>query len=118
MCKDVSERASGSSESGEGQKKLPEAAQFDTYESFVCDITIGEEQPEALIFEVDLANESEPADDNWLGDSGSSHHIKSTRDGMIDVKPCPQETKIRQVQGVVNVEEWGTVLLEVDGAYG
>ena len=41
-----------------------------------------------------------------------------TRDGMIDVKPCPLGTKIRQVQGVVNVKEWGTVLLEVDGAHG
>ena len=37
---------------------------------------------------------------------------------MIDVKLCPARTKIRQVQGVVNVQEWGTVLLEVDGANG
>ena len=113
MCKAASERASGS---GDGHKKQPEAAQFDTYESFMCQVTIGEEFSEAMIVEVGLAGESEPPDDKWLGDSGSSHHIKSTQHGMVDVKPCPAGTKIRQVQGVVNVKEWGTVLLEVEGA--
>ena len=115
LCKSASERASGS---GEQRKKQPEAAQFDSFESFMCDVTIGVEHPEVMIVEVDLAGETDQQEGKWLGDSGSSHHIKSTRDGMVDVKPCPAGTKIRQVQGVVNVEEWGTVLLEVDGANG
>ena len=37
---------------------------------------------------------------------------------MVDVKPCPAGTRIRQVQGVVNVRDLGTVLVEVDGANG
>ena len=37
---------------------------------------------------------------------------------MVNVGPCPPGTRIRQVQGFVNVEEWGTVLLEVDGEHG
>ena len=68
--------------------------------------------------EVDLAGESQHADEEWLGDTGNSHHIKSTSEGMIDVGPCPPGTRIRQVQGVVDVAEWGTVLIEVDGADG
>ena len=60
----------------------------------------------------------EAPDDMWLGDTGSSHHIKSTRAGMVDVEPCPPGTRIRQVQGFVNVEKWGSVLLEVDGERG
>ena len=120
VCNAASERASErANESNEDRhKRQPEAAQFDTYESFVCDVIIGEQLPEAMILEVGLAGELKNQDDKWLGDSGSSHHIKSTRAGMIDVKPCPPGTRIRQVQGVVNVQEWGTVLLEVDGANG
>ena len=38
------------------QRKQPEAGQFDDYESFVCEVIIGE--PEAMIVEVDLAGES------------------------------------------------------------
>ena len=34
---------------------------------------------------------------------------------MFNVEPCPPGTKIRQVQGFVDLKEWGTVLLEVDG---
>ena len=82
----------------------------------MCEVTISE--PEAMIVEVGLASESKRQNDKWLGDSGSSHHIKSTRSGMIDVKLCPAGTRIRQVQGPMNVKEWGTVLLEVDDASG
>ena len=114
MCNDASERASGSTKGGDA-KKYPEASQFDTYESFACEVTIGEEQPEGMIVEVGLVGESELPDDKWLGDSGSSHHIKSTRDGMFNVEPCPPGTRIRQVQGFLDVQEWGTVLLEGDG---
>ena len=46
------------------------------------------------------------------------NNIKATREGMVDVTKCPPGTKIRQVQGDVNVDEWGTVLLEVDAAEG
>ena len=66
----------------------------------------------------DIVGEAERHVDKWLGDTGSSHHIKSTQEGMIEVRKCPPGTKIRQVQGVVKVVEWGTVLLEVDGADG
>ena len=37
---------------------------------------------------------------------------------MVNVEPCPSGTRIRQVQGFVDVQEWGTVLLEVDGEDG
>ena len=118
MCKTASDRASGSgSGSGtNGQRKQPEADEFDDYESFVCEVIIGE--VEAMIVEVDLAGKSDNQDEKWLGDSGSSHHIKSSPAEMVDVKPCPAGTRIRQVQGVINVKDWGTVLLEVDGANG
>ena len=56
MCKSASERASGS---GEQRKKQPEAAQFDSFESFMCDVTIGVEQQEVMIVEVDLAGEAD-----------------------------------------------------------
>lgn len=117
MCKDANERA-GASSNGAETKKQPEASQFETYESFFCEVLMGEQQPEALIVEVNLAGESQFEDGEWLGDTGSSHHIKSTRDGMIDVQPCPPGTRIRQVQGEVDVAEWGTLLIEVDGAEG
>ena len=77
MCKGASDGASESG-GGDGTKKQPEAAQFDDYESFVYEVTIEEL-------------------DKWLGDTGSSHHIKSTRDGMINVENFPRETRIRQV---------------------
>ena len=67
---------------------------------------------------VDIVGEEEHKIDTWLGDTGSSHHIKSTREGLINDEKCPPGTKIRQVQGVVEVQEWGTVLLEVDGDNG
>ena len=117
MCKASSDRASGSG-GGEGSKRQPEAAQFDSFDSYMCEVTIGEELPEAMMVVVDIVGEAEQQTDKWLGDTGSSHHIKSTRVGMINVEKCPPGTKIRQVQGVVDVQEWGTVLLEVDGANG
>lgn len=56
--------------------------------------------------------------DIWLGDSGATNHIKSTSENMVDVEDCPPGTKIRQVQGTVDVRQWGTVLLQVDAAEG
>ena len=64
------------------------------------------------------ANEAKREVDIWMGDTGFSHHIKSSRQGMIEVENCPPGTRIRQVQGVVDVKEWGTVLLDVDGVQG
>ena len=37
---------------------------------------------------------------------------------MINVSKCPPGMTIRQVQGTVAVEEWGSVLLQVDGRDG
>ena len=74
----------------------------------MCEVTIGEELPEAMMVVVDIVGEAKQQIDKWLGDTGSSHHIKSTRAGMINVEKCPPDTKIRQVQGVVDVQEWGT----------
>ena len=71
-----------------------------------------------MIVEVDFVGSSSQSDDTWLGDTGSSHHIKSTGTGMVNIEPCPPGTCIRQVQGFVEVHEWGTVLLEVDGEHG
>ena len=56
--------------------------------------------------------------DIWLGNSGASHHIKSSSAGMINVTKCSPGTTIRQVQGTTDVEEWGSVLLQVDGSDG
>ena len=39
----------------------------------------------------------------WLGDSESSHHIKSSAAGMINITKCPPGMKIQQVQGQVEV---------------
>ena len=118
MCKAASDRASGSSSGGSGAKKQPEAAQFDSYKSFACEVIIGQAHPEGMIVEVDFARSSSQSDDTWLGDTGSSHHIKSTGTGMVNIEPWPPGTRIRQVQGFVEVHEWGTVLLEVDGELG
>ena len=117
MCKASSDRASGSG-GGEGSRRQPEAAQFDSFDSYMCEVTIGEELPEAMMVVVDIVGEAEQQIDKWLGDTGSSHHIMSSGAGMINVEKCPPCTKIRQVQGTVDVQEWGTVLLEVDGADG
>ena len=37
---------------------------------------------------------------------------------MVNVEPYPPGTRIRRVQGFVDVKEWGTILLEVDGEDG
>ena len=118
MCKGAGDRASGSGGGGAGSKKQPEAAQFDTYESFACEVFIGQAHPEGMIVEVDLGGSTSQPNGTWLGDTGSSHHIKSTKTGMVNVEPCPPGTRIRQVQGFVDVQEWGTLLLEVDGEDG
>ena len=116
QCKAASERASRSRNGGD--KKAPEGATLDTFDSFRCEVLIGDSEPEAMIGEVDLAGDFSSDCDTWLGDSGSSHHIKSTATGMVDDRPCPAGTRIRQVKGVVDVAEWGTVLIEVDGEHG
>ena len=67
MCKGASDRASGSGGGGAGMKKQPEVAQFDSYESFACEDFIGQEQPEGVIVEVDLAGSSSQPHDTWLG---------------------------------------------------
>ena len=63
MCKAASERASGSGGGGVGQKKQPETAQFDSFESFACEVFIGHEQPKGMIVEVDLARSSSQPND-------------------------------------------------------
>ena len=60
-----------------------------------------------------VANEAEREVDIWMGDSGSSHHIKSSRQGMIEVEKCPPGTRIRQVQGVVDVKDVVRVMLSM-----
>ena len=62
-----------------------------------------------------FVGKSEQKLDPWLGDSGASHHIKSSSAGMIDVTKCPPGTKIKKFQESVDVKEWGTLLLQVDG---
>ena len=108
MCK--SSKSEGTTSGG---SSTPEASQFDTYDGFACEVTIG--AAEAYIG--DSSSDSKPVD-TWLGDSGASHHIKSSATGMINVTKCPPGTKIRQVQGTVFVEKWGSVLLQVDGEDG
>ena len=104
MCK--SSKSDNNTSGGSG---TPEAGQFDTFDGFACEVTIG-----ATAF-VGESGASSKSADIWLGDSGTSHHIKSSSTGMINVCKCPPGTKIRQVQGTAVVEEWGSVLLQVDG---
>ena len=68
MCKVASDHASGSITGGLGAKKQPEAAQFDSFESFACEVIIGQAHPEGMIVEVDFAGSSNQSDDTWLGD--------------------------------------------------
>ena len=53
-----------------------------------------------------------------MADTGSSHHLKGDTVGIFDVQNCPEGMQINQVQGVVKVKQWGSVLLEVDGDSG
>ena len=80
----------------------PEAGQFDDFESFECEATI--ETMEAMVGENGFVGKTEQLLDIWLGDSKASHHIKSSSAGMIDVTTCPPGTRIKQVQGLVNVK--------------
>ena len=105
MCKSKSEGGTSSTH--------PEAGLSEEYDGFSFDVTIG---AEAMV--VDVAAAKTHFSDIWLGDTGASAHIKSSSENMINVTKCPPGTKIRQVQGSVVVEEWGTVLLEVDGTGG
>ena len=104
MCK--SSKGEGNTSRGSSS---PEAGQFDTYDGFAFTATIG--AAEAFIGESGNASKLV---DIWLGDSSASHHIKSSSIGMINVSKCPPGTTIRQVQGTVAVEQWGSVLLQVD----
>lgn len=58
MCKAASERASGSGDNNDAHKKAPEAAQLDSFYGFRCEVIIGTSSPEAMIVEVDLADEA------------------------------------------------------------
>ena len=74
MCK--SSKGDGNASGG---SSTPEASQFDTYDGFACSVTIG--AAKAFIGE---SGAFKPVD-IWLGDSGASHHIKSSSSGMINV---------------------------------
>ena len=55
---------------------------------------------------------------DFLGDTGASHHIVHKREYFQDLTPLPGVFKIHQVQGTVSVTHWGTVIVEVDSASG
>ena len=74
MCKGAGISGTGG---GEGSKRQPEAAQFDTFENCISEVTIGEELLESMMVVVDIVVEAEHQI------MGSSHHITSTREGMI-----------------------------------
>ena len=93
MCKGAGDRASSSRVGGAGSKEQPEAAKFDTYESFACEIFIGQAHLEGMVVEVGLAGSTNQPDGTWLGGTGSSHHIKSTKTGMVNLEPCPPRTE-------------------------
>ena len=94
MCKSKTEGGAS------GGNRTQGAGQFEEYDGFACTVTIG--NVEAMIGEA--AGKSKQVD-VWLGDSGASHHIKSSFAGMINVTKCPPGTTIRQVQGTVDGEE-------------
>ena len=54
----------------------------------------------------------------FLGDTGASHHIVHRREYFSELSPLPRPFSINQVQGKVAVTHWGTVMLEVDSAWG
>ena len=91
---------------------------FDNFESYMCEVIIKEQLSEAMMVVVDLVSGEEQQMDKWLGDTSSSHHIESTWAGMLNVEKCPPGTKIRQVHRVVDIHDWETLLLEVDGVDG
>ena len=53
-------------------------------ESCTCEVTIREELPESMMVVVDIVGEAKQRIDKWLGDTGSSHHIKSTRENSTN----------------------------------
>ena len=54
----------------------------------------------------------------FLGDTGASHHIVHKREYFWELSPLQGSFTINQVQGTVQVTHWGTVMLEVDSAWG
>ena len=109
MCKSKSDGGTSSGNQGHGEAGLSEE-----YDGFACTVTIG--IVEAMIG--DAAAAKTKLSDIWLGDSGASHHIKSSSANMINVTRCPPGTTIWQVQSTVDVEKLGSVLLQVDGSEG
>lgn len=75
MCK--------SSDKSLEKQKNPEVGQFDDYDfdSLKCNVIA---KDEVMVGEADKQQI-----DNWLGDTGSSHHIKSSAARMINVTVCP-----------------------------
>ena len=80
----------------------PEAGKFD---QFYC---------EAMMLSV----EGVRLERKWMGETGSSHHLKGDEVGMFDIHDCPDGMKINRVKGVVEVRQWGSVLSKVDGERG
>ena len=92
----------GRSGGGSWEENQPEAGQFDT---MYC---------EAMM----LSTGESGSENKWMADSGSSHHLKSDTVGMFDIQNCPEGMKIHQVEGILKVQQWGSILLEVDGHSG
>ena len=93
MCKMKSEGASS-------LQRAAEAGLSEEWDGFACTVTIG--KVEAMLGDVTAVGTQ--FSDIWLGDSGASHHIKSSSARMINVTKCPTGTTIRQVQGTVEVK--------------
>ena len=51
----------------------------------------------------------------WMAGTGSSYRLKGDKVAMFDIHDCLVGMEISQVQGVVKVQQWGTVMLEVEG---
>ena len=55
---------------------------------------------------VDIVDEAEQHIDKWMGDTGYSHHIKSTREGRINmISRNWNSTSVRRGQGGVHHQE-------------
>ena len=65
-----------------------------------------------------LSAEGPDSENKWMADTGSSHHLKGDTVGMFDIQDCPVGMQINQVQGIIKVQQWGSVLLEVNGHSG
>ena len=88
------------------------------HESLVSPLYVTSEiQNDALVLGEAMGADAEKST-TFLGDTGASYHIVHKREYFSALSPLPGPFTINQVQGTMAVTHWGTVMLEVDSAWG